>query len=51
MLKHKGNIIMINHGRFEVGSFNVIYTYRAEILHMFDSFIYGKSEEEVFTKN
>ena len=48
-IEYKKKTIMVNHGQFEVGTYGK-YTYRAEILHQCDSYIYGNTEEEVVEK-
>jgi len=40
------NNLLISHGLFYVGTYGK-FSYRGEILHMFDSYVYGNSEEEV----
>lgn len=47
--EYKSKTIMVNHGVFEVGTYGK-YSYRAEILHQFDSYVYGNSEKEVVAK-
>ncbi len=48
-LKYKNKTIIVNHGMFEVGTYGR-YSYRAEILHQFDSYVYANSEKEVIAK-
>ena len=47
--KYLDKSIMVSHGVFEVGTYGK-YSYRGEVLHMPDSYVYGNSEEEVLTK-
>ena len=46
MYEYKNKTIMINHGRFEISPY-AVFSYRGEILHQCDSFVYGNSEAEV----